>query len=371
MFERVSLRQRGYVIVSVALLLPVLCGFAALAVDLGMLMSARAAVRRAADAGALAGAFTFVVDPASPQPATAEQHATSVAVSNNIFGHIITPGEVTVVVDVPNRLVTVDINYTQETFFARVLGRTTADVNGRGIAEASPTATGSSCSKPWFLPNTTISTNPPCTACGAGEIFIDSNGDVTPWAQNQIDTMGQFTIKPGNPQQSLGPGQFFAIRMGDSMGGNDYRTNISTCSLERVYCQAVYGAEPGNMIGPTIQGVRDLTGPTPDTFIARGQYQRAGGGISDTSRQLISTPIWDECNMAGFCPGNDLPDGGANVQIAVIGFALIFLEGVQGNNVMARLVDVTSCGLAAGGGGGPAPSETGAFAVPVRLVRVP
>ncbi len=87
MFERVSLRQRGYVMVSVALLLPVLCGFAALAVDLGMLMSARAAVRRAADAGALAGAFTFVVDPTSPQPATAEQHATSTAqrIANVIF----------------------------------------------------------------------------------------------------------------------------------------------------------------------------------------------------------------------------------------------------------------------------------------------
>ena len=65
----------------------------------------------------------------------------------------------------------------------------------------------------------------------------------------------QRTIKPGNPQNALTPGQFFAIRLGDSSGGNDYRTNIATCASQIVTCQNLYSVEPGNMIGPTKQGV--------------------------------------------------------------------------------------------------------------------
>jgi Flp pilus assembly protein TadG len=55
--------QVGYVAVSVALAIVVLCGFAALAVDINILLAARSATQRAADSGALAGAFTFVTQP--------------------------------------------------------------------------------------------------------------------------------------------------------------------------------------------------------------------------------------------------------------------------------------------------------------------
>ena len=81
--------QKGYVIVTTALLLVVLLGFGALAVDVGLLYSARTAAQRAADAAALAGAFTFVVNPASAQPSTAYDNAMSTALSNNIRNYLI------------------------------------------------------------------------------------------------------------------------------------------------------------------------------------------------------------------------------------------------------------------------------------------
>ena len=365
--------EAGYVIVSTALTIVLLLGFAALAVDVGMLLGARSAAQRAADSAALAGAFTFVAQPLSPQPATARDHALATALDNEVLDNPITAPEVNVDVDAGNRRVIVDITHTRGTFFARAFGSNQATIGVRGVAEASATSTGSACTKPWFIPNTVMSGLPPCDACAAGEVFV-AGGAVTPFAQAQMGL--QFTIKPGNPQNAIGPGQFYAIRMPDSQGGNDYRTNIATCSAGVAYCAESYGVEPGNMIGPTIQGVRALAGDPPnDVFMNVGQYyNNASSIISDTSPQLAIAPIWDICNMPGFCPGNQLPGGGAGLQIAIVGFALVFIEGVQGNDVLSRLIWASSCSAAGGPGGpgaGPAPPETGPYSIPVRLVRLP
>lgn len=357
----------GFVVVTVAMLLVVFLGFGALAVDVGVLFSARTAAQAAADAGALAGAFTFVTNSTDPQPSTAYDHAMSTALSNNILAQSITAPEVTVNVDVGNRRVTVDINRTEGTFFARALGLYSADIGVRAIAEASPDALAAFCAKPWFIPNTIVADpgQTPCEACTAGQVLIDPNGDVTAFGQGRIGM--PFTIKPGNPQTALAPGQFYAIRMGDSTGGADYRDNISTCSPEVLTCQAVYGAEPGNMIGPTLQGVNDLTGSPPDVYYGVGAYLTSSG-MSNTSRSLVVAPVWDVCSLPGFCPTNSFPDGGANVQIPVKGFALIFIDGVQANDVMAHLVGISGCGST----GPPLGSEvTGPYSVPVRLVRLP
>lgn len=362
-------KEKGYVLASTAALLVVLCGFAALALDIGVFLSERAAAQRAADSAALAGAFTFVSNPLAPQPGTARAQALATATSNQILNQTITAGEVSVNVDVGGRLVTVDITHASPTFFGRVY-MSQVTIGARGIAEAAQNATGSACSKPWFVPNTVASALGPCPACAAGEVFV-ANGQVTPFGLSRLGA--PFTIKPNNPSDALAPGQFFAIALPGSTGGADYRDNIGKCSPEVIYCQSVYPVEPGNMIGPTLQGVRDFIGPNPDVFLSVGRYQRSDGVISDTSPQLTTAPIWDECNMAGFCPDQELPDSGRNVRIGVIGFAQIFLEGVQGNNVVARLIGVAACGAGGGGpgGGGPGPPEIGPYSVPVRLVRLP
>jgi Flp pilus assembly protein TadG len=358
--------EEGYVIVTVALLLVVLCAFGALAVDIGLLLGARTSAQRAADSGALAGAFSFVANPLAPQPDSAHAQAVATATANSILGQAVTPGEVSVTVDVGDRLVTVDVTRPVGTYFARVLGMGTVTVSARGVGEASSTATGAACTKPWFMPNTVLSTQDACTACAAREVFISAGGSVTSYA---IAHLGErFTLKPNNPQDALAPGQFYAIAMADSRGGADYRTNIATCSPQAIYCDSAYQVEPGNMIGPTVQGVRDLIGPNPDVFIEVGRYQRADGTVSDTSPQLITVPVWDTCTMTGFCPGGRLPESGRNISIGVVGFATVFIEGVHANDVLGRLVSVASCG-SGGGVPGPAPGEIGPYAVPVRLVR--
>ena len=78
--------KSGYILLTVAVLLVLLLlGFTALAVDVGVLYGARTQGQGAADAAALAGAFTFILNPLAPQPATAQTQATQAAISNNVF----------------------------------------------------------------------------------------------------------------------------------------------------------------------------------------------------------------------------------------------------------------------------------------------
>ncbi len=358
--------EKGFVIVTTALLLVVLLGFGALAVDVGLLYSGRSSAQRAADAAALAAAFTFVSNPSAPQPSTAYDQAMSAAMINNILGTPITAPEVTVTIDVANERATVEITHTEDTFFARVLGRNSVDLTVQAVAETSIDAVATFCAKPWFVPNTVVSELSACDACAAGEILVE-NVEVTAYAEPKIGM--SFSVKPQNPQSAMQPGQFYAVRMADSAGGNDYRTNIATCSQDVITCQQTYTLEPGNMIGPTIQGVNDLTGTPPDTYMGIGEYMDSVGNMSDTSRSLIIAPLWETCNLDGFCPDNTLPDGGATASISVAGFALIFIDGVQGNNVMAHLLGVFGCGSITGPPTGT--EETGPYSVLVRLVRLP
>jgi uncharacterized membrane protein len=106
--------QKGFVLVVVAIVLIILVGFVALGVDTGALYSARTSAQEVADAAALAGAFTYINDPANATPAAlATDNALQVALNNTILGKPIAAGDVTITPDVPNRRVTVVVNSAQ------------------------------------------------------------------------------------------------------------------------------------------------------------------------------------------------------------------------------------------------------------------
>jgi hypothetical protein len=356
--------QSGFVIVMVAILIFVLIGFMALALDLGILYSARAQTQAAADAAALAGAFTFIVNPSSPQPATAQLHARQAATNNRVLGNSIAAGEVSVSVDLVTRRVTVDIARTQTTLFAKVLNIANVGIGVHAVAEAAQNSTHATCAKPWFIPNTLAAPVPACTACASGQVLI-SGGQPTAFARSNFGL--QFTVKPQSPSGAIAPSQFYAIEMGGP-GASDYRRAIAECSPDgSLYCRSSYSVKTGNMVGPTKQGVNDLIGNPPrDKYVGLGQYQPPDGTIRDTSAALVVAPIVDLCSTPGFCPSNKLPSG-TNVTLPVLGFALIFIEGVQNggpnDGVKVRLINVFSCDAIT-----PPPDAT-VFSIPIRLVR--
>ena len=362
--------EQGFVLVLVAFSLVVLIGFVALGVDSGALYSARTSAQEAADAAALAGAFTFINNPKATQPATAISHATQIALNNKIMGKAITAGDVTVAVDTTNHRVTVVIASTQNTFFAKALGVGTANVSVTGIAEAGDESKGVCCTRPWFIPNTVFATDNICTAkCDTTQLLIDPiTREVTDFAESQLGN--QFTLKPQTPDAALSPSEFYLIDLpdgeGKTQGAASYETYIVNGAPAASACLGNYSVLTGNMVGPTGQGVKSLVGDPPRfTWSSVGQYTRVSDGkIFDMADNIVVAPIWDVCNLSGFCP--DAKMSGTNPQLQMIGWSVLFVEGVHANAVKARLVNVSTCGP----GTGNEEEGSTSLVLPLRLIRI-
>src|SRR5438876_486738 len=203
-----SKKQQGFVLVVLALLIVALIGILALAVDIGVLYSARTSAQEVADAAALAGSFTFINDTQSSQPQTASSNALQLALNNSVLGQPVSAADVNVNVDVANRRVTVDVQSTQNTYFARALGVQTANVGVEAVAEAAPNSTGTACAKPWFIPNTALGAGGACPACAANQVLV-SGGHMTALGRSQIAQ--QFILKSQIPSSAIAPGQFYAV----------------------------------------------------------------------------------------------------------------------------------------------------------------
>lgn len=370
--------QRGMTLVVVCLLLIGLLGVAALCIDLGVLYTARTSAQHAADAAALAGAYTFL-NPAAVQPAAAQEAAIAVAAANKIVGQSVTIAASDVVVDTTTRRVTVTVSRLGSSgvgiFFGKALGMPRVSVQVQAMAQASAAASATRCIKPIYVPNTILSSNAPDTACNANpkEIVFDSFENVTPWAQAQLDQCK--LIRPVQPSQTaLAPSQFYSLDFGT--GAQTYRCTWSSClnancgaNISLVSCNQSYLVKTGDMVGPTKQGVGALVGANPDTWIGPGQYQTSSGAIVDTSHQLALVPVWDNCSPPPIIPGTN------GQSVKVIGFLEMFVDGMSnsctgnlgnGNWVRIHPVDANGC---AGNGSSGGSTQTGPFAVPVQLVK--
>lgn len=136
---------RGTVLVMSVTALGVLIGGAALAIDLGMLITARTQSQRAADAGALAGAM-MLADPAGTEEGAREK-AMEFANKHRVMGHDANVADADVDVIISESKVRVRVKHTLPTLFARIFGVDEMDVSTVGAARAAPAA-GVSCPLP-------------------------------------------------------------------------------------------------------------------------------------------------------------------------------------------------------------------------------
>ena len=420
---RMMEEKRGYVLVTVALLLFVLISFVALAVDLGILYSARTAAQRAADAAALAGALVFVVD-STPEATDIQAKAVASAAENAIMGAAVTINPADVTVDMVNRRVTVRVERTQargnpvDTYLARLF-MDSADVGVEATAEASTRATSTDCPKPWMVPSTAFHPThiSPCQACepdahkyddptlypatavpwgpwpgfdpslppppNGYRSLLDPSGNITPYARWLFGEgfpvqATQFIIKPQSPSQALVPSNFYPIQVSGT-GAASYRADIASCGAE-VRCFDQYEVETGNMVGPTAQGTDDLVSLENRSYSFQSpdhRYIDSGGQNRVPNPQLTAVPIWNACSdplfvydaSSGQCPAEVVVPGGGT-RYTVHAFAQIFVEGMskgKTSGVQTRLITITECD----GSGNINTDETGPLAIPVRLVRIP
>ncbi|HXE89936.1 MAG TPA: Tad domain-containing protein [Terriglobales bacterium] len=391
-------RERGMTIVMLAVFLVVLFAMAALAVDLGFAYTARTSAQHAADAGALAGAYTFAFTGLS-QPGAAIDAARAAAQANYVLGAPATIAATDVTVDIPNRRVTVTVPRSGtsaiSTVFARVLGIRSLDVVARATAEALSAGSGSRCVKPVFLPTTILSPNNPVTACNNGERIFDSNGNITSFAQSQLGTCHE--IRPTDPndealQNPLAPGQFYSLDFG--AGADAYRCTWAGClnqcpsaDEDIIECGNDYPLKTGDMVGPVQQGVTDLIGDPADTWWSswsptNQQYVNEPSKtlVVDTP-SLVLAPVYDNCAQV-------INSGTAGQRVVVIGFVTIFVDGLgprigcpggggrggginPNERVAAHLVGITTCAGVGGGGAGAGGSVSGPGGYPIRLIQTP
>lgn len=126
--------ERGGVAVLVAIVMTVLLGFAALAVDVGMLYSEKAQLRNGADAAALLIAQKCAKDPTDVECSTTSTQASSITSSNALDS---LSNVESIILDTANRKVTVTAGAqeagkapnTVSLFFAKALGIATSEVN--------------------------------------------------------------------------------------------------------------------------------------------------------------------------------------------------------------------------------------------------
>lgn len=408
--------ERGATFVLFALSLAMLMGMAALAVDLSMLHKARSDAQRAADAAALAGASALIDYSTAPNDtAFARVRARDLATKNTVLNATVTIANADIVPDRIKHQVRVTVRRTGiNTWFAKLLGVAAANVSASATAEAiEATGGSSSCVKPFAVPDIwdekTQDNGPRNFANNrvwdfdisrtAGEIWTYDPGlgdTYKPYIKNDNTSTGygsawrdaadknvtgdygqKVLIKAQDPKASLEPGFFYPFRMPDSKGGQDYAENIASCAPGISIGGAGYSIEPGNMIGPTADGLSDLLALDPAASwkdgVGNSQGSITGSTYSDPmqSPRVIRVGLFDPALIATIQGA-----GGGNVIFNNIG--LMFIEtctnasgnvrpnckgGGPAGNVTARFL-----GFAAGQPG-PAGIGTGSLIKVLRLVK--
>ena len=115
----------------------------------------------------------------------------------------------------------------------------------------------------------------PWSATPEGDaVSPNTSFSVLPVAQG--GNLGQLLVlKAAGPQMTIAPGFFFPIRLAEpdgdggteyGSGGADYRYNIANCNGVPTAIGDYVPNEPGNMVGPTQQGMQDLFDQDPNAY---------------------------------------------------------------------------------------------------------
>jgi Flp pilus assembly protein TadG len=134
---KIMKKENGQSLVLVALLMVVILGFAALAIDVGMMSVAKDDLQISADSAALAGAQELPYHPDQAKT-VAQNYVTSNGLSND---------KTTITIGENNKSITVKVTRAENMSFARVLGVNA--ITGSAIATAS---IGVAASVPWIVP---------------------------------------------------------------------------------------------------------------------------------------------------------------------------------------------------------------------------
>jgi len=374
--KRVLRDEKGATMITVAIAIVVIFGFAVLAIDLSMIQLAKTQLQNAADAAALAGALILYTSGGNQSVATAE--AIRIAGLNEAVQDIQRPvviGESDVTFPQPHyiRVIThrrIDTGDPVTLYFLRVLNPLLEN-KGEVTAHAAATiwcVSGTDCLRPFCPPDRwddadNDSTWDPAEAYtdtngngdyDVGEPFTDANGngvwddeeyyhpvETGYWGDKDIGT--QITLKLRSSNQSPRMCFYYAVRYGPEgcdtiySGGDYYREWICPeCEPFVVRPGDRLHMEPGNMVGPTNQGLKCLIDLDPTA-----QWDPLTGTVINSafpsSPRIIKAPVFDPTLGVQVCHGVDC--------LTVTKIIVLFVEEHSGADVVGWFMSVATEGV--------------------------
>ena len=382
--------ERGVSLVLVSGGLMGLLAATTLAIDVGMMMAARSQAQNAADGGALAGATALVFndfnDRASSGPAVTS--AISTAQANSVMGQppSVLPTDVTFPNDPsgnPTRVAvqvfrTTERNNAIPTIFGSLFAVPTASGGASATAEASP-ANAETCVKPFMIPDKWIE-NSDSKGNPDGPWKTDSTFDIVDNKRNPLPNpdvyipldqpgytgysskdYGTLLVLRAGTGNNIYPSMYYSWSMPSNTGADDYRSNISGCNRTKIPLSPdppyYMSQEPGDMTGPTDQGIDGLIAKDPGaTFDSSCNCVR--NSAYAVSPRITPIPLYDPLYYA---TGKE---NGRNADFKLANVMGFFVDHRSGNQVygyIMPILGIIDAGL------GPAPS--GAFPRAIRLVQ--
>ena len=414
---------RGAIIIQVAFALIALLAFMTFVVDQGLALVARRQAQNAADAAALAGAYSLMLDHTDGAGATAAaRHYANV---NPVWGqatdqaHIVVPSPPIACPDGNLACVRVDVfrgmpdrdnaahDNTLPTFFGHLVG-----IQEQGVRATATAHVGAgnsvNCIKPWTVSDKWLDTNGGGSNASGWDLDDTFTAGVDVYQKPGFKATGpdndygmQMTLK--GDQNLWSSGWSMIIELGGGNGSNTYRDEIAGCP-EWVPKVGLYdpafpcdsrddtneergciNVRPGNRVGPTRQGVADLVALDPSARWDTAA-NRVAGGCTDSgtctnptgvavSPRIVPIAIFDPqaCLDSSCHQGN-------NTVVQVVNLLGYFVEGMcddvfhgpapswcgkhPGQTVVGRLVDYP--GQNSGGAGSAGPHS---FVKVVQLIR--
>lgn len=374
--------ETGVTYVFIGLSMMTLLSASMLAIDVGMLMTARNQAQNSADAGALAGATALVYDNFTDHSSTgpAVTNALNAARANEVMRGVVSvnPADVEFLVGTGGEENRVRVSVYRRTsrgnplstLIARYFGTATADIAAVATAEASP-ANAITCPLPFTIPDRWIERQTPpwdpddtfdlfdskSKPLANPDIYIPATEGSYTGYDAERDKGLQVVLKADNTSK-INPSIYYPWAPPGRSGADDYREAIAGCIPSVIMpFGAMLTPEPGSMVGPTAQGIRDRIDQDPSAYWDTAQNKVVSN--MHPSPRVAAIPLFD-------------PDfyengkhGGKNADLRAVNYLGFFIEGMRGNEVVGRVTPIG--GLRMGTGYGPAP--IGAFPLSIRLVQ--
>jgi Flp pilus assembly protein TadG len=387
--------ERGFSLITIGFGFMAFVAASMLAIDVGMLMTARTQAQVAADAGALAGATALVYNDFNNHSANgpAVTSAVNTALANRVAGRqvSITADDVTFPMNpVTGRsdLVQVTVYRTAArenpvtTLIAQLFGVDNVDVSATATATAAP-ANAENCVLPFTIPDKWIEHQCATTPCSwtptstfdmyasqgnnqnAGSPLPNPDVYVAPGSAdatgyNPVTDRGLQLVLKNNNQNKIAPSMYNTWDLPGSVGGDDYRQNIATCNPNLIAIGFPMTPENGNMTGPTQQGTNDLVALDPNAHW-NTICNCVEGSAYHVSPRIRVLPLYDPVKYTeGQHTGKSQPD------LTVVNYLGFFVEEVNGGGeVIGRIAPITGRVTNPGAGGPP----IGGFAQAIMLVK--